>query len=381
MAAMQLTDRHHELLRWVRESPSPPSRRDLHLKMQLRPNTIGELVEDLIQLGLIREGKTEPVGRGRPQVPLCIDTERCCIAGLAVESDAIHMTWVNLDGERLASGDAWARDHQAGLQRDLLSAIDKLGQFSKQTCRTVAVGISFRGLIDVDAGRITSAASSADAESVDLEALTRAVAAFDSILVVDNDMHAIAAQWMLMNHLSAGEDTLLIYLEDGQVGSALLIDGRPNRGCILGGNELGHMRFNVETPKCYCGHHGCLERIFSTPYLKRQQAGPTLIHAANSGASDALGDIMPHLATGIANCINFVRPHRVHLISPFASCTAFCERLDQEIKKRSFALLADRVNLNWSSPPQDGFALAAAWLGMTAVYLGNWSHGYAVQQV
>ena len=41
--------------------------------------------------------------------------------------------------------------------------------------------------------------------------------------------------------------------------------------CIAG-NELGHTRFFVDTEKCYCGHPGCLERIFSTDFLQRQGA-------------------------------------------------------------------------------------------------------------
>ena len=73
------------------------------------------------------------------------------------------------------------------------------------------------------------------------------------------------------------------------LGSALLIDGRPNRGCVTGANELGHTRLPVETDICFCGHPGCLERIVSTEFLRRRGVplGSLLEHAANYSGGDS----------------------------------------------------------------------------------------------
>ena len=91
----------------------------------------------------------------------------------------------------------------------------------------------------------------------------------DRPLVLENNMHALAAWWLLMHQAESDEDVLLVSIMDGQMGAALLIDGRPNRGCATGANEIGHMRFFVDTETCYCGHPGCLERVVSTEFMKQ----------------------------------------------------------------------------------------------------------------
>ena len=58
-------------------------------------------------------------------------------------------------------------------------------------------------------------------------------------LAVENDMHALAARWLQEHHRQPTEDVVLVYLDDGQLGSALLVRGEPNWGCLVGGNELG----------------------------------------------------------------------------------------------------------------------------------------------
>ena len=66
--------------------------------------------------------------------------------------------------------------------------------------------------------------------------------------VLGNDMQALAARWLLTHRAEPRQDVLLVWFTDGRLGSALLVDGRPNRGSVTGGNELGHTRFpGVET--------------------------------------------------------------------------------------------------------------------------------------
>src|SRR5205807_3952274 len=150
----------------------------------------------------------------------------------------------------------------------------------------------------------------------------------DLPVVLENDMHALAARWLL-THRAAGQDVLLVLVGDGRLGAAILVDGRPNRGCAIGANDLGHCRFFVDTEKCFCGHVGCLERIVSTDFLLRQNGhagrngksitpppdGALLQRAAaydGDPASDpALNTILEYLACGLSNAINFVRPHRL----------------------------------------------------------------------
>lgn len=385
---MQLLDRHRALLRAVRAF-GPVSRKDLHERLNLRPNTVGELVEELVQEGLLCEGQPEPSGRGRPLVPLMIDRDRRTAVGIAVQSDRIQMTRMDLLGQRLGQSRSVRRSQRSRLSTDLTKAVAE----ASEAPGVAAIGISIPGLIDKAHDRVVLSAANARAANIDWPALEKLAR---TPLVLDNDMHAVAAQWLLQDRIAAEEDTLLIYLNDGAVGSVLLVDGRPNHGCILGGNELGHTRYDEDTDICFCGHAGCLECIFSTAFLHRHSDNRSLFDAAAAspphrdepGEQDSvlsgtalrqappIDRVRHHLAMGLANSINFIRPHRVHLISPLATCTPFRNALEKQLKSLVLAGLIDHVTIDWSSPPSDEFAQAAGWLALTPMYFDQWSRGY-----
>src|SRR5258706_450570 len=62
-------------------------------------------------------------------------------------------------------------------------------------------------------------------------------------VLLENGMPALAARWLLTHGAQADQEVLLVSIDDGRLGAAILSDGRPNRGCAIGGNELGHTRF------------------------------------------------------------------------------------------------------------------------------------------
>ena len=115
-------------------------------------------------------------------------------------------------------------------------------------------------------------------------------------MILENNMHALAAWWSLIHQADIDEDVLLVSIGDGQMGAALLIEGKPNRGCAIGANELGHMRFFVDTEICYCGHPGCLERVCSTEFLRRRgvSSGTLFEHALEMTRGNSMA--LMHLA-------------------------------------------------------------------------------------
>jgi predicted NBD/HSP70 family sugar kinase len=156
-------------------------------------------------------------------------------------------------------------------------------------------------------------------------------------VVLENDMHALAARWLLTHQQEQDEDVLLVYFEDGQLGSAILIEGRPNRGCVTGANELGHTRLPVDTEVCFCGHPGCLERICSTPFLHRQgsRTGTLAERAATFNTADEPMKVMiEHLSTGLANAMNFTRANRLVLVSGLTRHTNFTRQLTAAIRQK-----------------------------------------------
>ena len=79
------------------------------------------------------------------------------------------------------------------------------------------------------------------------------------------------------------------------------------------------------------------------------------------------------LSIGLANCVNFVRPHRVVLVSPFTRYGQFIESLMKAVRSRLMWALTDRVAFHYWDQGANSPGEAAGWLALAAVYYPNWS--------
>jgi predicted NBD/HSP70 family sugar kinase len=240
--------------------------------------------------------------------------------------------------------------------------------------QTFLVGLTATGLVDPANRRILLSSAIPGEHLASLDDLLEVIG--ETPLVLENDMHALAARWLQEHHHDLGQDVLLVYLEDGQLGSALLVRGEPNWGCLVGGNELGHARLPVETARCYCGHTGCMERICSTDFVRRRGATASNLCEcvmAFDGTEPAMAEMIELLATGLANAINFVRPHRVVLVSKFTRSGRFMESLMLAIRSRVMMALADRIQFHYWDEAASRPGEAAGWLALAALYDSNWT--------
>jgi predicted NBD/HSP70 family sugar kinase len=345
------------------------SRWELHERMGVNPNAIGADVGELLDRGLVRECPPEPAGPGRPRVPVDIDTSSRNVAGLAIGPGLVEAGQLNLRGEPAGE----VRSREVGSPEQMVSAArDVLGQVLDE--RTLAVGLSSPGFIDPETPAILSSSALRGKGSASLAPLFEI--AGERPLLIENDMHALAARWLLSQKSAGDEDVLLVSIGDGQLGAALLVDGRPNRGCAIGGNELGHTRYFVETEPCYCGHSGCLERIASTAFLLRQgdARGSLASRAAEFDGSDAGMDrVLDCLATGLSNAVNFIRPNRMVISGLLAPHARFIEALVCQVRSRVFVELAQRVRIEVWNPPAAQSAQTAGWLALASLYRENWN--------
>ena len=366
------TPRESQLLSLIRQH-GPLSRKELHERTGLRPNTVGEIVADMLNSGMLREGESESVGVGRPRQLLEIDGSRLHVIGIAFEHGRVSSCRLNLRGQRVGN----VQERSVDLPDDLVAAASEMVRDLSNE-QTLGVGLSTTGFVDPYSRSILTSSATMSETPTRLEAVYAAAA--DHPFVVENDMHARATYWLLNQDLGRGDaitrqDILLIDLSDGAIGSALLVGGRPNRGCIIGGNELGHTRFPVETEVCFCGHTGCLERIFSSAFLQRigQGDGSDLSDriANYTPADEGLQKIAGHLSMGIANVINFVRPDRVVLAGRILSGMPFCNDVIARVRNLLLRPLADRVRIDLWEKPALNPSEAAAWLALGDVFRGG----------
>ena len=102
---------------------------------------------------------------------------------------------------------------------------------------------------------------------------------------IDNDANVAA---LAEYHYGAARGTrnmVLLTIGTG-IGGGLILEGRPYRGTIGAGAELGHMVIDVNGPKCQgnCPNYGCVEALASGHALAREGAA-----AAEREPDSALG--------------------------------------------------------------------------------------------
>ena len=339
----------------------------------LVPNRVGVLASGLMEAGVVKEGEALPSGGGRPRVPLEIDPGRRHMVGLTIWPGAVGVARVNLRGDLV--GKPMARMVSDDPGRLVAAAAGLLGKAVDK--QTMGVGVSVPGFYDPGAGRVLSGMAVSGGEPVGLSPIYEQVGELP--VVIENDMHSLAARWSLAHRAPAEQDVLLVNITDGALGAAVLIGGRPNRGCVSSANELGHMRYFVDTERCYCGQVGCLERIFSSEYLSRADAcegapveGLMRRMSAYRAGDEAAELLIDYLSNGIANVVNFIRPHRLVLVSEMSRYPEASDRLALSIRRLLLEELVRRVRVDMWEQPVAHQAETAGWLALAGLYCGGW---------
>lgn len=349
--------RRHALSRW-----------EIHELTGLHPNLVGSSIQRLMDVGLLQEGPaTAPASAGRPRVPLEIDDKKSSVIGVSMFPGEVRVQKVRLRGQPLED----AKSAHATQGFKLIASARQLLEESLGP-GVLAIGVSVTGFVDIETRKLLFSSSAPEQGELSLQPL------FESIgktpLVLDNDMHALSAQWLLSKGDEVDE-TLLVSLDDGRIGASMLIGGKPNKGCVTAANEIGHQRLRVETAKCYCGQAGCLERIFSTEQLKRLGVNESLgdtMSTINGEPPGAVAQVVDDLATGLANAANFMRPARLVLASPYIHNAGFTQVVTRAVHAKLLPGLQDRVRIEtWEHSCQQS-AESAAWLALAGFFGNAW---------
>ena len=143
------------------------------------------------------------------------------------------------------------------------------------------------------------------------------------------------------------------------------------------------MRYLADTARCYCGQTGCLERIFSSEYLRVIEGGDTSDEGAGSKTlmrrsaryeqgDEPLETLYGYLANGIVNVVNFIRPHRLVIVSELTRYPDVCNLLTRSIRSRLLGELVNRVRFDLWDQPVGNPAETAGWLALAGLYYDGW---------
>lgn len=319
------------VLNLVREH-QPVSRADLARQMHVGRGMITQLVDELIAHGIVAEGATANVPRGRKPKLLHVATrDRYCIA-VDVRFSRTHVALTDMDGRQLAMETMDTRLDPAQLVADIAARVERLlASHGAERCE--GIGVVVPGMIHRRTGLILNSPQLGWRDVPLREALAEATGLR---VLIENAPIACALAWMWLPPFARdGVDSFAYVTVSDGVGVCVVDHGEVFRGHGDTAGEFGHLPLSLDGPRCMCGMRGCLEaytsnvatlaRYFevdaSVPASREALRGygfgmEDLIVRVRDGdvrAEAALKETGRYLGIGLAGIITALSPARVVL--------------------------------------------------------------------
>ena len=271
---------HLLVLNYVRDH-GPISRVMLAQRLGLSRATVSNIMDVLLQEGLVREGHlldaTSKGGRRAVLVHFNADIGR--ILGIDVGRTHLTMVLTNLAPDVLFQRSV-GFDTERGPEiclPILLSEIRTFVEASTVKWETIAgIGLGIPGPLSADQHYLNSPPHMPGWDDVDIwESLQKA---FHKPLYMDNDANVGALSEVRLGAGQGCKDIAYVKIATG-IGCGLILHGQIYRGHQGSAGELGHLSIDENGPVCVCGNRGCLETLAAAPAIvKDAQQGISLTH-------------------------------------------------------------------------------------------------------
>jgi predicted NBD/HSP70 family sugar kinase len=308
------------------------TRAELTARLGLSRSTIGALVSDLAELGLVEESVPSGGTRaGRPShvvgphpggpfvVAVDVDVPHVTAAAIGLGGTLLARLVIGADTDRPATPERVAQQ--------ILESVPQLCDLAGVEATPVCIGVSVPGTVDRHNGTVGFAPNLGwrDAE---FGAMLTALAPTHLPVMVGND--ADLAVFAEHSRGSArGCDDVVFLMGRTGVGAGIIVNGAPLRGHDGHAGEIGHNVVDSSGPKCHCGKRGCLETyvgdsaLLSLAGRRRRHDNDALLvfAAARDGQERAVASVRKvaaSLGRAIAGLVNTLNPERVLLGGSFA---------------------------------------------------------------
>ncbi|MDQ2797775.1 MAG: ROK family transcriptional regulator [Actinomycetota bacterium] len=301
------------------------TRAELTQRLKVSRSTMGALVADLIDLGLVAE--VVPTGGssvGRPSHVVGPHDGGPFVAAVDVDVTHVITAAVGIGGDILARHVMTSGADVSSPETVADRVVSEVARVSKDTGRShrpLAIGVSVPGTVDRFTGQV-KVAPNLDWHDVAFGAMLAERLPESARVVVGND----ADLAVLAEHrrgAARGFDDVVYLLGRVGVGAGIIVNGIPLRGYDGHAGEIGHNVLDPSGPPCHCGKNGCTETFVGEGALLTmagRELPPTdevvaeVFAAARGGDSTALAavrGIADPLGRAIGNLVNTLNPQRV----------------------------------------------------------------------
>ncbi len=305
---------------------SKASRIDLVRMCGLSPSTVGQIVGELIEDGVLIESGTVELKRGRkprlveinPDAGVCLGVELS--GGTAAAFDL--QCQVRARFGALSSEPSVSPESVVQAIADLASELRDPGP--------VAIGVSVPG--SVDRGHVIT---STPLGWNDVPLGSMLTDATGLLVVVQPNMVSLVLEEAASGIAQNVANFIYLHLGMRGIAAGIAVDGRIMRGAHLNAGEIGHLQIDPEGPPCHCGKRGCLgviasgDAVLEAARQEMRSLGrkdlPSTVHdltlAALAGEPVALAHLRragEAIGNVLAGAINLINPELIVVGGAFA---------------------------------------------------------------
>ncbi|MGP4039412.1 ROK family transcriptional regulator [Gracilibacillus sp. D59] len=240
------------------------SRAQIAKETQLTPPTVGTIVKELLEQGLIQESQLGVSQGGRKPTMLVLNTKGFHIIGIDVGPSDIRFVISDLSGEVI---DENAQEIIQELQKDsflnmLTTGVEQLIT-KHSSLQFIGIGVAMHGVVDSEQG-ISIFAPNLNLRNIPIK--DHLEARFDMNVKVENDAKSLALGEAWFDNQMSNKSMIAVNVGQG-IGAGLVIDGKLYSGEHGIAGEIGHMTVDLHGKKCSCGNEGCLQTVASGPAI------------------------------------------------------------------------------------------------------------------
>lgn len=235
------------------------SRAEIAQRLDLSRSTVSEIVEPLLETGLVAEAGVGESRGGRRPIVLEFQDDAGCILGVDMGASHVSVARTDLRG----AVQAWHhQDHPVQKDPDgaraLIKALCDRAMAGADRARLVGIGVAVPSPVDPrHPERLSELAMPAWHGKHGLKAL---LAKYKVPVQVDNDANcgALAEHWW--GGARGLQDFTYIKFATG-IGAGHFIGGEIRRGAAGVAGEIGHVSIDAHGAPCVCGNRGCLTTV------------------------------------------------------------------------------------------------------------------------
>lgn len=311
------------------------SRADMARRLGVSRAAVTKIVNDLLEMNLVREGEDGPATGGRRPVLLEMNPEKGHVLG--VDIGATHLRVVLADyAAQVLNEIEIPFDVRLGPDTCLAQVDTRVRAVLNQCGYRVedmhAVGVGVPGPVVLEKGLVMAPPIMPGWDNFPIQTHLQDLWSTDVILNNDAELGALG-EWAY--GVGRGVQHLL-YIKVGYgVGAGLLFDGRIYHGATGSAGEIGHIAIDSNGPLCTCGSRGCLEALssgkaiaerareliasgkhtqLSTVSDRSDITAKDVAYAAERGdlaAQEILRQAGEHLGTALASLVNLINPQMI----------------------------------------------------------------------